>query len=364
VVGGGVVGLSIAYGLARLGKRVLVLDEGDSAVRASRGNFGLVWVQGKGAHAPDYAKWSQLSAAAWSGYADQLQSETDQPLGLRQDGGYSFFTCEQELESCVEKYKVLKEQIGGDYPFEVLGHNALHKEEPEIGPDVIGAVLHHQDGHVNPLRLLQSLSEVCRRRGVGFHLDSHVDRITPTSTGFSLFAGDAEHRAEKVVLCAGLGSSALANDLGFKAPLQPNRGQVLITEKLPPMINRPSLVARQVDEGGIQIGASEENAGMDDTDSLAITSQLAKKAIQTFPVLGQVSLIRHWSALRVMSPDGLPIYQQSTMVPGAFFVTCHSGITLSAAHAQLLPLWLIGDPAAPDLGFFSENRFSGDGSNV
>ncbi len=52
VLGGGVVGLSVAYGLTRLGREVLVLDEGDVAHRASRGNFALVWVQGKGLSMP------------------------------------------------------------------------------------------------------------------------------------------------------------------------------------------------------------------------------------------------------------------------------------------------------------------------
>ena len=55
VVGGGVVGAAIAWGLARRGARVAVLDEGDAAFRASRGNFALVWVQSKGLGMPEYA---------------------------------------------------------------------------------------------------------------------------------------------------------------------------------------------------------------------------------------------------------------------------------------------------------------------
>ena len=65
VIGGGVVGLSLAYGLARAGDRVRLLDEGDDAYRAARGNFGLVWVQGKGLGRPAYARWSMGSAAGW-----------------------------------------------------------------------------------------------------------------------------------------------------------------------------------------------------------------------------------------------------------------------------------------------------------
>ena len=58
IVGGGLLGSAFAYGLAVLGVRTIVLDEGDNAIRTARGNFGLVWVQGKGRGMPDYAQWS------------------------------------------------------------------------------------------------------------------------------------------------------------------------------------------------------------------------------------------------------------------------------------------------------------------
>ena len=60
----GVVGMSLAYGLARAGETVRLLDEGDDAFRAARGNFGLVWVQGKGLGNPPYARWTMTAAAA------------------------------------------------------------------------------------------------------------------------------------------------------------------------------------------------------------------------------------------------------------------------------------------------------------
>ena len=62
VIGGGLVGAALAYGLSREGQAVTLLDEGDNAFRASRGNFGLVWVQGKGSRSPAYARWTRASA--------------------------------------------------------------------------------------------------------------------------------------------------------------------------------------------------------------------------------------------------------------------------------------------------------------
>jgi glycine/D-amino acid oxidase-like deaminating enzyme len=63
---------------------------------------------------------------------------------------------------------------------------------------------------------------------------------------------------------------------------------------------------------------------------------MSRRAIATFPALAQVRAVRACAALRVMSPDGAPIYQPSSAHPGAFVVNAHSGVTLAAAHAYLL----------------------------
>ena len=357
IVGGGVVGLSIAYGLLKQGCSVTVLDEGDTAFRASRGNFGLVWVQGKGLNQPAYARWSQRSARSWADFAAELSDQTGTNLSLQQNGGYSFYKNEQSLEEKAEKLARLSSHLD-QYPFEVLGHNALRKEEPNIGPNVAGAILHHDDGHVNSLRLLKALAESVRALGGVIKISSRVTSIDAGPDLFALSIGSTEKvTADRVVLCAGLGSALLGPTLGFSAPIRAQRGQVLITEKIPPLINRPSDVIRQVDEGGVQIGASSEEVGPDDAETLAVTAALAQDGIDLFPALAGVNLVRSWAALRIMSPDGLPVYQQSRQYPGAFFVTCHSGITLAANHARLLPKWLEGHADAPDIAVFGEDRF-------
>ncbi|MFD3189898.1 NAD(P)/FAD-dependent oxidoreductase [Sedimentitalea sp. HM32M-2] len=358
IIGGGVVGLSVAWGLLKRGRRVILLDGDDGSFRASRGNFGLVWVQSKGMAQPRYASWSQQSAAAWAAFATELSDATGSDLALEQRGGYDLHFSEATLEATVAKYRVLKDKLGGDYPFEVLGRNALRREEPEIGRKVVGAILHHQDGHVNPLRLLRALAEDVRRLGGRVLTGKTVTGVTRSDIFTVSCADGARVLADRVILSAGLGAMTLGPKLGFVAPIRPQRGQVLITEKLPKLINRPSLIARQVDEGGVQIGATNEEAGLDDGVSQPGLSGLAAEAIAAYPALARAQLVRSWGALRILTPDGLPIYQESSEMPGAFLVTCHSGITLAAAHARFLPDWLERGPAAPDLEVFSEQRFA------
>jgi glycine/D-amino acid oxidase-like deaminating enzyme len=67
--------------------------------------------------------------------------------------------------------------------------------------------------------------------------------------------------------------------------------------------------------------------------------------------------VRAWGALRVMSPDGFPIYQQSERCPGAFVVSCHSGVTLAARHASAIAPWVLGGPAPDDIAAFEGRRF-------
>ncbi len=357
IIGGGVVGLSIAWGLLKRGLTVTVIDGEDGSFRASRGNFGLVWVQSKGIDQPRYARWSQTSAAAWRGFADELADNTGHELGLEQRGGFDLHFCEETLAETVASYERLKAQLDGDYPYEVLGHNALRKEEPQIGPKVVGAILHHQDGHANPLKLLKALADDVRRLGGRVLNGKQVTSVTQNGS-FRITCSDGTViEAAKTVLAAGLGAAKLGPQLGFKAPVRPQRGQVLITEKMPKIINRPSQIARQVDEGGIQIGATNEEVGHDDGVTSQALARLAADAVAAYPVLGRAQLVRSWGALRVLSPDGLPIYQHSRDMPGAYLVTCHSGITLAAAHARFLPDWLEGATNAPDLEVFSEDRF-------
>src|SRR6516162_2497670 len=99
VIGGGLVGSAIAYGLARAGLKVALLDEGDVAFRAARGNFGLVWVQSKGDGAPHYHRWTRRSADEWPALAAELLAKSAVAIGHQQPGGVHLCLGETELEA-------------------------------------------------------------------------------------------------------------------------------------------------------------------------------------------------------------------------------------------------------------------------
>ena len=343
IIGGGLVGLAVATGLIKKNLKVAIFDEADVAFRASRGNFGLVWVQGKGDTCPEYAKLSRLSASLWPELASELSDSTGIDVQLEQQGGLFFCLTEQELEQRVQMLEGMRQQHQGNYPFEVLDNKALKALVPEIGPTVAGATFGPLDGHVNPLFMMRALTENFLAKG-GFLINSGpVKKLGSSSTGFSIQAGQQSWKVAKVVLAAGLGNKHLAPQLGLDAPVEPNRGQVLIAERVSPFLKYPTSHIRQTNEGTVQCGDSKEDVGLDEGTSTQVMAQIAKRAVTLFPLLEQVQLVRAWGALRIMTPDGYPIYQESESLPGAYLVTCHSGVTLAAAHAGPIADWIAGE---------------------
>ncbi|WP_046115344.1 NAD(P)/FAD-dependent oxidoreductase [Aquincola tertiaricarbonis] len=360
VVGGGLVGTAVAYGLARQKASVLVLDEGDQAFRASRGNFGLVWVQGKGYGFAPYARWTMRSARSWPQLAAELLQETGVDVQLRQPGGYAFCFTDEELEARRARLQSIRDDLGGrpaDYPFEMLDTATVRERVPHIGPEVVGASYTPMDGHANPLKLLRALHAALQQRGVRVVPGSPVQQIGRTADVFTVQAGGQRWQAPRIVLAAGLGNRTLAEQVGLHAPVQPNRGQVLIGERAGHFLDFPTLNVRQTDEGTIQLGDSMEEVGFDDSTTTDVLAAIARRGVRSFPVLAGLKLVRAWGALRVMSPDGFPIYQQSAAQPGAFVTTCHSGVTLAANHALAIAPWVLGGAKPEEINPFEGSRF-------
>ncbi|AUT64768.1 NAD(P)/FAD-dependent oxidoreductase [Paraburkholderia terrae] len=357
VLGGGLVGSAVAWGLAREGAQVTVLDQDDGAFRASRGNFGLVWIQGKGYGLSPYARWSRSSATRWPALAAALLDETGIDVALRQPGGFHFCFSDDDLADRAKRLGTLQRELG-DYPYQLLDAREVRERLPQIGPDVIGASYTPMDGHVNPLKLLRALHTGMQRRGVTLVSNEEALRITPNSGGFAVQGKRGTYRAARVVLAAGLGNRALAPHVGLHAPVAPNRGQVLISERVAPFLHYPTLNVRQTDEGTVQFGDSMEEVGLNDFTTTHVLSDIARRGVRAFPLLKNVRLVRTWAALRVYSPDGFPIYDQSAQHPGAFVVTCHSGVTLAAAHALRIAPWITGGVMPDELPAFSGMRFT------
>lgn len=357
VVGGGLVGAAVAGGLAARGERLALLDGADRDYRASRGNFGLVWVQGKGADYAPYARLSGYAARQWADFASLLERDTGIDVALEQSGGYDFCLDEADWDARADEMRRVAAHTGGEFEYEMVAGDELRRRLPPVSAGVPGASFSPQDGHVNPLRLLRALHRRVQALG-GRHVGAATVRsIAPRGEGFELHGAAGRFACGRVVVCAGLGTTALARPLGLEIPLRPQRGQLLISERVPRFLPCATLQVRQTDDGTLQIGDSHEDVGYDDSTTLDVIERLAARALRIFPHLAGVRLQRAWGALRVLTPDGTPIYARSAAYPGAYAVTCHSGVTLAAWHANEIAGWIAGAESHELIAAFDAERF-------
>jgi hydrogen cyanide synthase HcnC len=359
VIGGGVVGSAIAWGLARCGQRVAVLDEGDIAYRASRGNFALVWVQSKGLGMPHYAAWTMRSANAWAGFAGTLAGETGIDVAYSRPGGLTLALSDEEWVARAQAMERLQAQPGMQrFEWEMLDHARVKEIVPSIGPDVVGGSYTRFDGHCNALRLLRALNKGMQQLGVVYLPEHRVTHLEKHAGEFRVRTARTEMRARKIVIAAGIESERLGAMVGLDIRVHPERGQLIVTEKAAPFLRYPMSRVRQTDEGGVMIGDSQEDAGLDNSVTLGVISTLAQRAVRLFPELARLNVVRTWACLRVMTLDRFPIYDESERCPGAFSAACHSGITLAAAHALFLaPRIAEGHLPADEFEIFSSRRF-------
>lgn len=360
VIGGGLVGSAIAYGVSRAGLATALVDEGDVAFRASRGNFGLVWVQSKGDGAPHYHCWTRRSADEWPALAAELLDKTGIAVGHRRPGGVHLCLGEAELDERHQRMERMRRQSGNvAFEYRMLDRDEVADMLPGIGPSVSGASWTPYDGDANPLNLLHAFHKGFVENGGRYIPNTTVDgaAAAPAPGDFRISLAGGEIAAPRVVLAAGLGNCALAPLFGLNAPVGPQRGQILVTERAQHLLPMPTTTIRQTDEGSIMLGDSQEDVGFDTSQKPAVMRMIARRAVLTFPWLRDLQIVRAWAALRVMPSDGLPIYDQSERFPGAFTANCHSGVTLAAVHANVLAPTIAAGALDPSLERFSAKRF-------
>jgi len=265
VIGGGLVGSAVAFGLRQQLDHVAVLDEGDIAFRASRGNFGLVWVQSKGMGMPAYGHWTMSSQQLWPQLAGLLHDLTGLDVGLEQRGGLHPVLTEEEYEHRIRFMNELLGQPGMvQYDWKMLDRKELADLVPGIGPEVLGATWTAVDGVANPLKMLRALHTAFDRQRVDYLPLHPVADIALRQCVFEMSTPHGKIQSHKVVLASGLSNQALGKQVGLEVPVRPQRGQIIVLERTQRILQTPFTTLRQTDEGSWLIGDSQEEAGYAD----------------------------------------------------------------------------------------------------
>ena len=360
VIGGGNIGSATAYGLAERGLKVAMLDEGDIALRGARGNFGLVWFQGKGLGMPRYVEWCLRSVQKWPCFAEALEQKTGVSIGYHKPGGFMLCRGKEEYdrrEQLIERIRNQSRSV--TYECDMISRDELQKRIPdmELGPNIVGASFCPHDGHVNPLFLFRAMHMAFKQAGGRYYPGTVANRIQHDGARYQVQTPRGPFTAPKLVLAAGLGIPKLADMLDMQIPVAPERGQILVTEPMRPLLPYPISGIRQTDEGSFMFGTSNEPVGYNTQVTPDIIQNIARRASETFPCLANVRIVRSWAALRPLTPDKYPIYDESTTYPGAFVLTSHSGVSLASLYASDIARWIADGIKPDDFEHFRPGRF-------
>ncbi len=353
-------GAAVAYGLARDGVSTIMLDGADGSLRAARGNFGLVWVQSKGLGLQRYADWSRESAHLWEDFAADLRDSAGIDVNHQNGGGLNLLLSDEERENYRRNIDIMRQQAGADgYDCEIIERDEIQKMVPglRVGEGVAGGSFGPHDGHVNPLKMLRALHRGFTQLSGRYFPCNEVNHISHDGGVFVAKSAGNRFTAPKIVLACGHGITKLAPMVGLNTPIRPQRGQVLVTERIEATVEMALGSIRQTDEGGFMFGNSEEETGFDDGTTLPVTRNIAARAVKAFPQLENVRLVRNWGCIRVLTPDKCAIYDESETMPGAYVATSHSGVTLGAVNARHISRWVSTGDTPPNFDQFSARRF-------
>jgi glycine/D-amino acid oxidase-like deaminating enzyme len=361
VIGAGLVGSAIAYRLASRKVRVVVLDGSDREYRAANGNGGLVWLQGKGLDMPAYQQLTRDSVDRWPDFSAELTDVTTIDLQYEHEGALALCLSEAEFEQRRAMLLRWQNQLPISAPdWEMIDRDTVSKLLPRVtlGSEVVGASFGHRDGHVNPLRLLAALQAGIVRKGGDIRGGRPVRSVQSDRGGaFTIDLGTEKVSAARIVIAAGLGSKSLAAQVGLDIPIRPQRGQMLITERLEPFLPLPLFGMSQTRQGTVSIGTTNEEVGFDTSTTGEAAAAMSAMTLRWIPALSDVKLVRQWAALRILTPDGFSVYAESQSHPGAFVAVCHSGVTLAAAHATLLADAIAAGRLSSSFDEFHHRRF-------
>ncbi|CAB3390723.1 NAD(P)/FAD-dependent oxidoreductase [Kyrpidia spormannii] len=347
VIGAGVVGNSIAFHLAERGRDVLVIDKNYPLSGTSGSTQAWVWVHTKSP--ASYAEFSLLSAELYPYLKKRIGDVEYQATG----GIAPIFDPKdlQRAKRFVETYRT------HGIPVELLDRDEVLDKEPHLSPHVVGATFSRVDGNVNPFRLVDGYRRGAVRHGARYSFYNPVLEIEELTGGFVIRTERARVRSKKLVLAAGPWSAQVGRLLGVSIPVDPVRGQIVVTEPLQPLLRYTMSGMRQTQNGEILIGYSKENVGFDRRTRLPVIRQTVNMALQYVPKLAKAQVVRTFSGLRVMPRDELPILGRVPGHEGLYVAATHSGYTLSPLLGTLMAELIVDGETSIPIDAYSLKRF-------
>ena len=356
IVGGGVMGCSVAGAGARRGLAVTVLERAVPGAEASSAAAGILGAQADVDQPGPFLNLCLHSRALYAEWAPALQEATSIDVGYGRCGVLHLVF--DEHEATVLGYRAERQQAAG-LRAEPLDHAQVCELVPVATGPHLGGIWFPDDGQVDNQRLVPALAMACERAGVRFVTGRPVDRVVARQGRVAgVEAGGESFPAGAVVVCAGAWTSLVP---GLELParaIRPIRGQMVeLSLRAPafsPVVYGPDgyLVPRR--DGRILCGSTLEDAGYLKAVTLGGLRDIGAMATRLVPVLEGAAVHSTWAGLRPVSATGDPLLGE-TATRGLYVASGHyrNGILLAPATAEAMAALLVGDAPAVDVTPFA-----------
>ncbi|MGI5858903.1 MAG: NAD(P)/FAD-dependent oxidoreductase [Tepidanaerobacteraceae bacterium] len=379
IIGGGVIGTSIAYYLSKKGIKPILIEKDDLASGSSGACDIDIILQSKnpGIH----LQLAMESAKMYETLADEL----DFDIEYETCGGMVLIEDEEQLKvmkDFVKRQKAIGLQV------KLLGLKEASEIQPGLSPNLVGSTYSPQDAHVNPMRLCQAFAKAAKRLGAEIYLNTGVlDIRVEKSKVKSVITNRGEIQTKVVINAAGVYAPMIGEMVGLSLPIKPRRGQIIVTEPVPKLVMADVFCAKyivakynpknlersdnpetrlgvglslsQTHDGQMLIGATREFVGYNKSTTHEALRAILRNATRLVPALKLIHAIRSFAGLRPYTPDGLPLLGQVEGIQGFIMAAGHEGdgIALSPVTGKIISELIVDGKTFMDVTCLSPARF-------
>lgn len=378
IIGGGIMGCSVAWQLCRRGKKVLVLERKDVASGSAGATDGVVGYHTKKPGA-------EMDLAVQSIAMFRKLSEK-----LGEDVEFDFTAGGMQPAEDRMQFELLsgiaEEQRKSGVDIRMISGDEARRLEPNLADDIYGALYCPTSGKINPLKLTNAFAHAAKRLGAVIQTETEVTGlIIREGAVHGVHTDRGDYYSDVIVDAGGSWAGQIAKMAGFDLPVIPRKGQLAVTEPVglflratvqcalyniikfrPEAVRDPrakklgaSLSIGQTANGGLLIGSTREFAGYEKENTFEAIDVMMKRAIRFFPGLENVDVIRFFSGFRPYTPDGMPMLGETAPLHGFYMAAGHEGdgIALSPITGKLIAELITEGKPSYNIDVFSPNRF-------
>lgn len=363
IIGGGVIGLAIAYELAQRDHPVLILEKSECGGQATGAAAGMLAPYSELVHEPDpLFELAHQSLLLYPGWQAEIKETSGLDFEYNQAG--SLYVVFHEADVLALETR-LEWQSKWGVQAEIIDRKQLRNLEPELSDDAVAALYTPAEHHIYAPDYVRALYRACLKLGVQIEEETGDVQIGEVGTdGIHLTTeSKGDYFAEQAIFACGAWTSFFEQELTVSLPIFPIRGQICAyrqeEEQVHHMVFSSQGYVLAKGNGTIVCGASEDIAGYDCTVTEQGIKRLMNWSRKLFPFLEKKEPFHSWAGLRPATQDGFPLIGRLRQHPNLIISSGHyrNGILLSPITAKIVADLIDHQPTLVDVEAYNPNRF-------